>query len=61
MEREGGKKNVVLRRLCVRFAIVAVEITCRKGFCLAGVVISHSVAGKTNDPALTSDEINPSA
>jgi len=33
MECEAGKKNVVLRRLCVRFAIVALEITCREGLC----------------------------
>src|SRR6516225_2900354 len=56
MEREPGKKNVVLRRLCVRFAIVALEITCREDLCLVGEVISHPGAGTTNVPALTSDE-----
>src|ERR1700740_2260389 len=61
MEREAGKKNVVLRRLCVRFAIGALEITWREDLCLVGEVISHPGAGTTNVPALTSDETNPSA
>jgi hypothetical protein len=61
MECEAGKKNVVLRRLCVRFAMVAVEITCREDLFLAGEVISHSDAGTINVPALTLDETNPSA
>src|ERR1700746_2253553 len=61
MECEDCNKNVALRRLCVRFAIVALEITCREGPCLVGEVISHPGAGTTNVPALTSDETNPSA
>jgi hypothetical protein len=56
MECEAGKKNVVLRRLYVRFAIVALEITCREDLCLVGEVISHPGAGTINVPALTSDE-----
>jgi hypothetical protein len=51
----------IVRRLCVRFAIVALEITCREDLCLVGEVISHLGAGTTNVPALTSDETNPSA
>jgi hypothetical protein len=61
MECEAGKKNVVLRRLCVRFATVALEITWREDLCLVGEVISNPGTGKTNVPALTSDEMNPSA
>ena len=40
----------------MRFAIVALEITCREDLCLVGEVISHPGAGTTNVPALTSDE-----
>jgi hypothetical protein len=61
MECEAGWKNVVLRRLWVRFAIVALEITCREDLCLPGEVIFHAGAGTTNVPALTSEETNPSA
>ncbi len=60
MECEAGKKNVVLRRPCVRFVIVAMEITCREGLCLVGEVISHPGAGTTNVPAkdkYTEDEL----
>ena len=37
----------------MRFAIVALEITCREDLCLVGEVISHPGAGTTNVPALT--------
>src|ERR1700742_4586088 len=60
MECDAGRKNLVLTRLCVRFAIVALEITCREDFCFAGGAASHPGAGTTNVPALTSDETNPS-
>src|ERR1700757_3890829 len=61
MAWEGGCKNLVLRRVCVRFAIVALESTCGEDFCLLGGAISHTGAGTTKVPALTSDETNPSA
>ena len=59
--KKWGKKNVVVRRLYVRFAIVAFEITCRADLCLVGEFLSHPGAGTTNVPALTADETNPSA
>jgi hypothetical protein len=61
MEYEAGKKDVVLRRLCVRFDIVPLETTCREDLCFAGKVLSHPGAGTTNVPALTADETKPSA